>query len=285
MKKIITCIILIFVILDINLTSKINLKENKNFVNDLLNTSNYYFCKEKSSNKIINLVNRILDIKLNIPSTIIEKKFYQTANYNVEFGYIQNSVISKPRVYIYSTHYTEAYSDLKTVVDASYLLQEYLNSYGIDTIVNERSIKDYADINNLEYKDYYKATRKFLSDMLKENNFDLIIDLHRDAVSYDTSHIKIDDTDYAKIMFVMNENLENINLANKLDDIINNKINITRGVYHKKIDTFNQDLSKKAILVEVGGNYNNFKEVTNSIKVLSEAIKELLDEEKQRENI
>jgi stage II sporulation protein P len=282
MKKIITCFLLIvFLYFLIYLSlSKIELnKSNENFVNGLLKNSNYYLYPNKSNSNIVyNFINYINNIELNRPISIVEKKFYKS-NSNIEFGYIQNDIVSTPKVFIYSTHYNESYIDDKTVIDASYLLQSKLNEIGIISIVSQRSVKDYLKYNDLTFKDSYKATRSFVIDALEEyDSLELIIDLHRDATSKENSTSSLDGTDYAKLMFVMNENYSNITLADKLNDIILSKKNITRGIYHKKIDNFNQDLSDNVLLIEVGGNYNNFTEVENSISILALSIKELINE-------
>ena len=75
----------------------------------------------------------------------------------------------------------------------------------------------------------------------------------------------------------MNENYPNVEIANELNNIVLSKANITRDVYYKKVDNFNQDLSNNVILIEMGGNYNTFEEVENSTAILAESIKELID--------
>lgn len=283
MKKIIAYLLSIvglYFVIYISL-SKVELnKSNEVFVNNMLKSSNYYLYPNKTQNNYIyNFINFINNIELNKPITIVEKNFYKNSNYNIEFGYIQNDIVDKPKVFIYSTHYNEKYIDDKSVLEASYLLQSKLNELGIMTVVSERSVDDYLKNNNLTFKDSYKATRQFVTDALNEyDSLELIIDLHRDAASKETTTSSIYGKDYAKIMFVMNEKYPNIKLANKLNDIILSKANITRGVYHKKVDSFNQDLSSKVILIEMGGNYNSFNEVKESTDILALSIKELINE-------
>jgi len=114
--------------------------------------------------------------------------------------------------------------------------------------------------------------------MLKNNEFDLIIDLHRDAVSKSTTTTVINNQNYAKVMFVANINYkENIALANKLNNIINDKYpTLSRGIYNKYVDNFNQDLNSNVILLELGGNYNKMDEVVLTIDALANSIEELL---------
>lgn len=255
------------------LLKKIELNSNELFVKKLLQKSNYYLINE---NLDTNLTYKLFKFDLKNPITIMDKVFAYEKDIQT-FAYIQNNFVDNPRVYIYSTHPNEKYID-NTISYASLILQEKLNSLQVETIVEERSVVEYLEDNNLEFDDSYKATREFLSDKLKIYDFDLIIDLHRDAVNNTT--VKINNKEYAKIMFVQNVNYKNnIILANKLNDILNEKYSgITRGIYNKYVDNFNQDLNNNVLLIELGGNTNTFEQVNNSIDALAYSIKELLNE-------
>lgn len=255
------------------LLKKIELNSNELFVKRLLQKSNYYLINE---NLDTNLTYKLFKFDLKNPITIMDKVFAYEKDIQT-FAYIQNNFVDNPKVYIYSTHPNEKYID-NTISYASLILQEKLNSLQVETIVEERSVVEYLEDNNLEFDDSYKATREFLSDKLKTYDFDLIIDLHRDAVNNTT--VKINNKEYAKIMFVQNVNYkDNITLANKLNDILNEKYSgITRGIYNKYVDNFNQDLNNNVLLIELGGNTNTFEQVNNSIDALAYSIKELLNE-------
>lgn len=267
-------IIILILFLVVNfLLKKIELNSNELFVKKLLQKSNYYLINE---NLDTNLTYKLFKFDLKNPITIMDKVFAYEKDIQT-FAYIQNNLVDNPRVYIYSTHPNEKYID-NTISYASLILQEKLNSLQVETIVEERSVVEYLEDNNLEFDDSYKATREFLSDKLKTYDFDLIIDLHRDAVNNTT--VKINNEEYAKIMFVQNVNYkDNITLANKLNDILNEKYSgITRGIYNKYVDNFNQDLNNNVLLIELGGNTNTFNQVNNSIDALAYSIKELLNE-------
>ena len=267
-------IIILILFLVVNfLLKRIELNSNELFVKKLLQKSNYYLINE---NLDTNLTYKLFKFDLKNPITIMDKVFAYEKDIQT-FAYIQNNFVDNPRVYIYSTHPNEKYID-NTISYASLILQEKLNSLQVETIVEERSVVDYLEDNNLEFDDSYKATREFLSDKLKTYDFDLIIDLHRDAVNNTT--VKINNKEYAKIMFVQNVNYkDNITLANKLNDILNEKYSgITRGIYNKYVDNFNQDLNNNVLLIELGGNTNTFNQVNNSIDALAYSIKELLNE-------
>lgn len=276
-------IIILIVIIKIIFTD-IKLSSNEDFINQILYQSNSHLTDEK-----YNIFSFMDKIKIKEPITILDQVFAYEKQNNVQaFAYIQNNVVDNPRVYIYSTHPTEKYLGDKleqyeidnTVVLASVILQEKLNALGIETLVEERSASDYIKENNLSYEKSYLATRSFLKDKLDEYDLDLIIDLHRDAVAKNKTTTTIDGKDYAKVMFVANVNYkDNIALANKLNNIINNKYkSLSRGIYNKYVDNFNQDLNKNVLLLELGGNYNTIDEVLNTIDALALSIKELLYE-------
>lgn len=272
---------------------------NEEFIKYLLQDSNYHLLYEKQNKNIIaKIINFINDFDVQEPVTILENSFaYVDSNelsgsstnqaVTNQFYYISNPIIDKPRVYIYNTHQGEAYAGkgleqyniTPGVKMAAYLLQDRLNSLGITTIVEERSVSDYLKANNLDYSQSYQATRKFLIDALDEyQSFDLIIDLHRDALDKELSTTTIDGKSYAKILFVMNQNYsDNIELVKNINNKLNTKFpGLSRGIYDKYKDTFNQDLSKNALLLEIGGQHNTIDEVLNTVDALIEILKEIL---------
>lgn len=278
-------LLIYFLILIINILIKdIKLNNNEKFIKKLLNETNFYF-NDDEEEKLFDIFN----LNLKQPISIIDKVFaYEDTKEAQAFAYIQNSVVSNPKVYIYSTHPNESYLGEKVegydldnnIILASIMLQEKLNSLGVETLVEERSVNNYLKDNNLEFVDSYQATRTFLKEKLIKYDFDLIIDLHRDATTKEKTTASVDGKDYAKVMFVQNVNYKNnISLANKLNDILTiNCSTISRGIYNKYVDNFNQDLSDKVLLIELGGNYNTMDEVINTIDVLANSIKELLNE-------
>lgn len=259
---------------------------NSEFVNKLLSTSNSYLVAEESNNDIVyELMGTLNNIEIENPVLMLNKVFAYEEDIEIpntlEFSYIQNTIVDNPRVYIYSTHPSEGYSGSDfNVVDASLILQERLNSIGIQTIVEPRNVDTFIKQNS-SIKDSYSASRIFLKDALSEYDFDLIIDLHRDQVPSSLStKVTINGKKYAKVMFVMNQKYSNnYALAEKINKIIADKYSTaTRGLYKKYVDSFNQDLNDNVILIELGSTQNNYEEVNNSIDILVEAIKELLNE-------
>lgn len=192
-----------------------------------------------------------------------------------------------PIIYIYNTHDMEEYSSLneikvlgisENVVTASYMLQELLSSYGINSIVEEKSPTKEVKENNLSYPSTYTFSYNNAIDAKNKNkSLEYFIDLHRDGVKKEYSTVQIQNKSYAKIMFVLgmdHKNSEkNLELVNKLEEYLNNNYaGILRKTSVYDDSSYNQELSEKAFLVEMGGNENNLNEVFNSMKALANAI-------------
>lgn len=201
-----------------------------------------------------------------------------------------------PRIFIYSTHDEEEYYDsnlqfyniVPTVKTAQYILQDYLNDYNLETIVENRSIKDVLVQNNWNYARSYDASRFLVTDIINSNNFDLIIDLHRDSGLKSRTTLEYNNKNYAKFLFIIggeNPKYEaNLGVANKLNELLENKIpGISFGVRVKSgigvNGVYNQDLSNNLLLIELGGQYNEIEELNNSLEILSKCILEYLEGE------
>lgn len=262
---------------------------NKEFIKGMLKNSNYYSKYEEHS-FIKYFTKYILNIDFNEPKNILESVFnYKLTDNKVDTKYVLNE--TKNKVYIYNTHQTESYQDENlndynispTVLMASYLLEGLLEKENISVLVEERKMSDYLKQNGLNYDESYKASRSYLLDTIKKDNYDLIIDLHRDATPYNVSTTSFNNKKYAKFLFVIGSNhvnyQKNYELANRLNEKIK-KINpnLTRGILVKPRSIFNQDVSDKDILIECGGNENRVDEVMNSIIVLKDVIKEYIGE-------
>ena len=195
--------------------------------------------------------------------------------------------ISNPIVYIYNSHQLENYNSdnlsiygiTPNVLMASYLLKEKLNSLGVSSIVEDTNITEFLTINNWNYTASYKASRIFMLD--KKNTYSSLkyyIDIHRDSVGKKVTTINIGNKNYARILFVVgleHKNYQkNLDLANKINDLFNKYYNgLSRGVLKKEGSNvngiYNQDISDKAMLIEVGGVDNNIEEVMNTVNAIS----------------
>jgi len=209
--------------------------------------------------------------------------------------------LNEPIVYIYNTHQEEKYKSTylgeynidSTVFIASKILKEYLEDLGIGVVVEEDNVTEKLHSMNWKYGYSYKVSRIFMESAKKENpSLKYFIDLHRDSSKYDVTTTEINGEKYAKLLFVIgldNENYEpNLEMAENLKEKIN-KYNdsLFRGIMKKSgkgvNGVYNQDFSPDAILIEVGGQYNNISEVNNTLKVLAKILANYIKEEEINE--
>lgn len=280
---------------------------NEEFIKYLLEDSNHYKNYDNSLKKIIyKISNLISGIDTSKPVTLLESRFLYKSNYkessvklsNKEENKVvetteekseQNNTSNKNSnqkvVYIYNTHQTEAYAygNLKDfgitpdVMMATYLLQDRLSKKGIKVLIEERRMSDYLKQNNWDYNMSYYASRVYAQGVLSSNNTDLIIDLHRDALSKELSTTTINGKNYAKVLFVVGGKpstyTENIKVVNALNDLIKQSYpTLTRGILTRKESTYNQDLSNHSILLELGAQENTIDEVMNTVEIIADVI-------------
>lgn len=202
----------------------------------------------------------------------------------------------KPKIYLYNTHQTEEYKTSElleftikpTVMINNYILEDIFNKNGYKTLVEERSIKEILNNNNWKYSASYKASRIYLEDAYKNNNsLEYFIDLHRDSLTHNKTHINIEGKDYAKILFLIG--LENPNYEKNLllTEKINNKLNeyypgLSKGILKKGGEgvngIYNQDFNENVILVEMGGYENTTTEVLNSSLAFAKCFMEAIND-------
>ena len=309
-KKIKSIFIIIILYLVFAYTFYYSFKNNKTITNEefikfLLNNGNANIKNDYKLPKVISkTLNYFLKIDITKPDTLFNENIIGYTMYeedNTEdleelkrvSSYISDpnkKDIKNPLIYIYNSHQLENYNSdnlsiygiTPNVLMASYLLKEKLNDRGLPTIVEDTNITEFLSLNNWDYSSSYKASRIFMLD--KKNTYPSIkyfIDIHRDSVGKNLTLAKINNKNYAKILFVVgleHENYEkNLNLANNINELFNTYYpGLSRGVYKKEginvNGIYNQDVSPYAMLIEVGGIDNNIEEVMNTINAISDII-------------
>lgn len=211
---------------------------------------------------------------------------------------------SLPQVLIYHTHATEGYEPLdsgvfdtlgtwrstdtsENMVAVGAVLESVLSKKGIDVIHDETLHDDPS------YNGSYQRSAVTIKDHLSKNpTISICFDLHRDAIEPSEKEIikptaVIDGKKAAQIMIIagcddgkmnMPDYWENLRfaaaLADKLEELYPG---ITRPIlfdYRK----YNMDLSKGALLIEIGATGNTLEEAKYSAELLGNAVFELLTE-------
>lgn len=262
----------------------------------LLIIFSYYFILKKTN--FLEIIKEEIKHKYNNSEINIEKIkteiVYKSLNKIVDLTDINISksisLNNNNLVYIYNTHDTEKYtlpftSDYSIIPDVtlvSKMLKEYLKSYNIDSYIEGSKIKDYLKKNKLKYSDSYEASRYYLEKNLN-NNYELILDIHRDSLRRKYTLYEKDNKKYARILFIIgasNKNYKkNKEIAENLNSRLNNKYKgMSRGVTIREDATYNQDLNSKIILVKIGGIDNTLEELNNTIEVFSKVISDYIKE-------
>ena len=271
--------------------SKIKISD-KELVAFLLTQSNI----SESNNKTYNIIkNKVLNI-YNEPIKYLSIPKYKKADKTIKPVIKKEPVKIKgsPLIYIYNSHQTEEYaastfleySVKPTIMIANYILAEQFENENYHTLVEERSIKEILNKNQWKYSYSYKASRILLEDTKKNNQtLKYFIDIHRDSLTKDRTTIEINGKSYAKLLFLIG--LENSNYEEnlKFTEEINNKLNekypnLSKGIYKKGgagvNGIYNQDFSKYAILLEIGGYQNTPTEVMNSTLAFADCFLEVI---------
>lgn len=203
--------------------------------------------------------------------------------------------INNSNILIFHTHTCESYTSSEkysydptgnfrttnlsfTVARVGDELENYLKNFGYN-IIHDKTYHDYP-----KYNGSYTKSFSTVSNILKDNPSDIIIDLHRDAIgSYSTYApcVKIGEDYCAQIMFVMGTNgggLEHPNWQSNLKfalKIQEEAEKIYPGLFKPLIlrnSRYNQNLGKAACIIEVGATGNTLEQCLNSMKYLSKII-------------
>ena len=197
-----------------------------------------------------------------------------------------------PLIYLYNTHQGEEYNGgvlseynvIPTVMLAAYRLREQLNNYGLNTIVETNNISEILRSNGWNYNSSYSASKILMTNALEENpTLKYFIDVHRDALPYESSILTYEGKTYAKVLLVIGQNhpgyLSNLALAEEVSNLINSKVpGLSKGVMQKPSSIFNQDFSPNTLLIEFGGQYNKISEINNTVAIVAEVLKEVITE-------
>lgn len=196
----------------------------------------------------------------------------------------------KPLVLIYHTHTTENYNPQNKANEdyttdpnkgvsrvGEELKKELQNVYGIAAI-HDTTVYDLP-----KREGAYAKSRPTVEKYVKKYpSLKIIIDLHRDGnVNVNRTTALIKNERYARVMFVVGTNNKNHSkseiMARRINDVFDYLYpNFSRGIMFKK-GVYNQDLSSKIVLIEVGSDGNDLDEALRTTKVIARVIAQCLN--------
>ncbi len=188
----------------------------------------------------------------------------------------------EPTIAVYHTHSDESYvpSDGKEsiegnggIYDVGQAFVDELKDLGFDVEYNKNNHNPH-DINA------YSRSRKTAVSLLKQENPDVIVDVHRDAVPADVYQAEVEGQEVTKVKLVVgkqNPNMKtNLEFAKKIKAVMDKKEpGLSNGIYIGKGD-YNQDLSPRAILIEVGAHTNKKEDAEEGVKLFANAMQTVM---------
>ncbi|MFJ7737908.1 stage II sporulation protein P [Lysinibacillus sp. NPDC097287] len=179
-----------------------------------------------------------------------------------------------------------SYDGLTNIYKLKDSVTENFQSNGLQTDVLDVDVMELLKKEGKDMGYAYSTVRPYLANRLKEQSYDLVLDLHRDGISKKASTVSYNNETYAKIALVVGEEHPNFRwntaYADSLSTALNKLIpNISRGVISKDGEggngLYNQDLAKEMIIVELGGVENTEEEINRTIAILGKAISNAFD--------
>ena len=206
--------------------------------------------------------------------------------------------VNKNKVVIYHTHTCESYTPTEQyqytasgnfrTIDLNFSvsrvgdeLEKWLSTYGC-TVIHDRTYHDYP-----AYNGSYSRSLVTAQNVLSTNqDADIVIDLHRDAIADETygPRVKIGDEYVSQLMFVIGTDgansahtnwLQNLKFAIKVQQKANE---LYPGLFKPIIlrnSEYNQHVAKAACIIEVGSTGNTLEESMGAMKYLARIIEEM----------
>ena len=194
------------------------------------------------------------------------------------------STSDKPRVLIVHTHATESYmpasggnfhttSEANTVRDAGNVMAAELEEEGIG-VVHDKTLHD-----NPSYDGSYSRSYNTIAAILKKYpTIECIIDLHRDATAaqIDGPTETVDGKTCAVYSYVLSNGTAtysaNKEFLGRLNTVARDSFSGFTGSILERPYWYNQELSGKSILIELGNNRNNIEDVRQTAKVFGKIL-------------
>ncbi|MGE5381460.1 MAG: stage II sporulation protein P [Methylocystaceae bacterium] len=203
------------------------------------------------------------------------------ASWSLSFGYRWLTAKGGPIVGVYSTHTDESYkpSDGKDSIDGhggvikvASVLTKGLSGKGLK-VIHDDAKHDPHDANA------YNRSRKTASRLMRKGAFSLI-DVHRDAAPAQQYNSKVQGKNVTRIKLVVGRSnpkmASNMEFAKRMKAHIDkDHPGLSAGIFVGH-GNYNQDLTPRAMLIEVGGNNNTREQAQQAVSLFATSVPEVL---------
>lgn len=187
----------------------------------------------------------------------------------------------KPTIALYHTHSDESYvagdgtesvNGKGGIYDIGQTLSKRLQQLGFNVQYNRNNHNPH-DVNA------YSRSRKTAMNLLQKQP-DVILDVHRDAVPANQYQAEVEGKEVTKIKLVVgnqNPNMKtNLEFAKRIKAAMDKKApGLSNGIFIGKGD-FNQDLSPRAMLIEVGSHTNQKVDAEEGVAIFADTLPGLM---------
>ena len=203
------------------------------------------------------------------------------------------SINSNTNILIVHTHTSEAYSEVGVNTNFR-TLDDSKNVVSVGNVLEKNLLLKNFLVKHVDtkhdtpsYNGAYKACLKTVEEEFKKTKYDIVLDIHRDALSSNLNYrptTEINGESAAKLMFVVGTNasglshdnwMENLRLALLIQNTANDMYpGLFRDLNLSK-SRYNQNVCDGALILEVGATGNTLDEVWNAMKYFSNVLEAL----------
>ncbi|WNS81905.1 stage II sporulation protein P [Domibacillus sp. DTU_2020_1001157_1_SI_ALB_TIR_016] len=191
------------------------------------------------------------------------------------------------KVLLYFTHTSESFTPKNgqapmNITEVGTMIGKSLEEEGIGVSVNKTDIGALLKKKGKKYSASYEESRTVVAAVQKEEpSLSYLIDIHRDSQGKSITTARVNGQDMAKTVFVVGGEHpgyeENARFASSLHKLFEQYYpGLSRGVIVKSGSQtngkFNQDLSNRAILIEMGGVDNTREELERSAAAVADIL-------------
>lgn len=203
-------------------------------------------------------------------------------------------VIGEEKVLLYFTHTSESFTPKNgqaplNITEVGAMIGEGLEAKGIGVSVNKTDIGALLNKKGKKYSASYEESRSVVAAVQKSQpTLSYLIDIHRDSQGKDITTARINGQNMAKTVFVVGGEHpgyeENAQFASALHKLFEQYYpGLSRGVIVKSGSQtngkFNQDLSNRAMLIEMGGVDNTREELERSAAAVADILARFIKSE------